>query len=333
MKQKEIQFQLDVYGPNKLILKNINFLTILFEKILNLVTIYILFIIIFYWYENYHFFICILVVSIVLLMITTYQKYLNQKKVVDFSLNKQDKITVYEGGDYPPRLIDYENLVPGQIIKVKEEDILPCDCLLLEGFCSVIESSLTGESSSIMKYKLPKNSSNFIYKENMKSYLFCGTKIENCFPKELKVLVIGTGFNTQRGNLIQSVLVPRKSNYNFYKENITFFIFTLSFFIIGLIVFIIFHYRNENNTGGGNLFENILDLLAMALPSALPLTLTLGTFYYQYSLINKQISCSGVYRLMAAGKINKMIFDKTGTLTEEDLELHGYISSVKKDNY
>ena len=333
MKQKEIQFQLDVYGPNKLILKNINFLTILFEKILNLVTIYILFIIIFYWYENYHFFICILVVSIVLLMITTYQKYLNQKKVVDFSLNKQDKITVYEGGDHPPRLIDYENLVPGQIIKVKEEDILPCDCLLLEGFCSVIESSLTGESSSIMKYKLPKNSSNFIYTENMKSYLFCGTKIENCFPKELKVLVIGTGFNTQRGNLIQSVLVPRKSNYNFYKENITFFIFTLSFFIIGLIVFIIFHYRNENNTGGGNLFENILDLLAMALPSALPLTLTLGTFYYQYSLINKQISCSGVYRLMAAGKINKIIFDKTGTLTEEDLELHGYISSVKKDNY
>ena len=36
---------------------------------------------------------------------------------------------------------------------------------------------------------------------------------------------------------------------------------------------------------------------------------------------------------MAAGKINKMIFDKTGTLTEEDLELHGYISSVKKGDY
>ena len=338
MKQKEIQFQLDVYGPNKLILKNINYFKILLEKLFSFVTIYILFIIIFYWYENYYFFICVLVLSIILLLITTYQKYLNQKKVVDFSLNKQDKITLYEGPSAPPRLIDYENLVPGQIIKVKEEDILPCDCLLLEGFCSVIESSLTGESSSIMKYKLPKNQSNFIYTENMKSYLFCGTKIENCFPKELKVLVIGTGFNTQRGNLIQSVLVPRKSNYNFYKENITFFIFTLSFFIIGTIVFIILHYRknnnNENNNnGGGNLFENILDLLAMALPSSLPLALTLGTFYYQYSLINKQISCSGVYRLMAAGKINKMIFDKTGTLTEEDLELHGYISSVKKGDY
>ena len=186
-----------------------------------------------------------------------------------------------------------------------------------------------------MKYKLPKNNSNFIYSENMKSYLFCGTKIENCFPKELKALVIGTGFNTQRGNLIQSVLVPRKSNYNFYKENITFFIFTFIFFLIGMIIFIVFHNRDDPTLpkGGGNLFENILDILAMAIPSSLPLTLTLGTFYYQYSLVSKQISCSGVYRLMAAGKINKIIFDKTGTLTEEDLELHGYISSIKKDGY
>jgi len=333
MKQKEIQFQLDIYGPNKLILKNINYLRILLEKITNFVTIYLLFIIIFYWYEQYKFFIVILVLSILLLVITTYQKYLNQKKVVDFSLNKQEKITVYEGPKNPPRLIDYENLVPGQIIKIKEQDILPCDCLLLEGFCSVIESSLTGESSSIMKYKLPKNNSKFIYSENMKSYLFCGTKIENCFPKELKALVIGTGFNTQRGNLIQSVLVPRKSNYNFYKENITFFIFTFSFFIIGMIIFIVLNNRDENEvgTGGGTLFENILDLLVMAIPSSLSLALTLGTYYYQYSLISKQISCSGVYRLMAAGKINKLIFDKTGTLTEEDLELHGYISSVKKE--
>ena len=107
-----------------------------------------------------------------------------------------------------------------------------------------------------MKYKLPKNNSKFIYSENMKSYLFCGTKIENCFPKELKALVIGTGFNTQRGNLIQSVLVPRKSNYNFYKENITFFIFTFSFFIIGMIIFIVLNNRDENEvgTGGGTLF-------------------------------------------------------------------------------
>ena len=333
LRQKEVKFQLDIYGHNKLVLKVINYLTIILEKLLSFVTIYILCVIVFFWYENYFFFIFILILSIILLITTTYQKYLNKKKVVDFSLNKQEKITLYEGPLKPTRLIEYENLVPGQIIKIKEEDVLPCDCLLLDGFCSCIESSLTGESSSIMKYKLPKNSAIFNYSENQKSFLFCGTKIENCFPNELKALVIGTGFNTQRGNLIQSVLFPRKSNYNFYKENMTFFIFTSLSFIAGMVVFIVFHNIRNNGESKSNLFENILDLLTVVVPPSLPLSLTLGTFYYQYSLINKRISCSGVYRLMAAGKINKLIFDKTGTLTEEDLELYGYISSIKKDGY
>ena len=86
-------------------------------------------------------------------------------------MNKQEKISVYEGPQKNVKLIDYEDLVPGQIIKLKEEDVLPCDCLLLSGFCSCIESSLTGESSSIMKYKLPKNSATFKYSENQKSFL------------------------------------------------------------------------------------------------------------------------------------------------------------------
>ena len=184
-----------------------------------------------------------------------------------------------------------------------------------------------------MKYKLQKNSATFNYSENQKSYLFCGTKIENCFPNELKALVISTGFNTQRGNLIQSVLFPRKSNYNYYKENITFFIITSLSFIAGMVVFIVFYnIRNDGETKS-NLFQNILDLLIVVVPPSLPLSLSLGSFFYQYTLMNKKISCSGVYRLMAAGKINKLIFDKTGTLTEEDLELYGYISSVKKDGF
>ena len=329
LEQDEIKFQLNIYGQNKLILKAINFFTIFAQKLISFVTIYILFVSIFWLYEDYYFSYVILCVAIILLFFSTYQKFRNKKKVVDFSLNKQEKIPVYESPQNV-NLINYEDLVPGQIIKLKEEDVLPCDCLLLSGFCSCIESSLTGESSSIMKYKLPKNSSMFKYSENQKSFLFCGTKIENCFPNELIALVIGTGFNTQRGNLIQSVLFPKKSNYNFYKENIAYFIFIFIFFIAGIITIIIFTNKNNNNYST-ILFKTILDLLTIALPPTLPLSLTLGTFYYQYSLLNKKVSCSGVYRLMASGKINKLIFDKTGTLTEEDLELYGYISSVKKD--
>jgi cation-transporting ATPase 13A3/4/5 len=329
--EDEIQFQLNIYGENKLVIESINFLIILGEKLFSFVTIYTLFVSIFWFYEKYYYCYIIFGLSFILLFFTTYQKYRNKKKVLDFSINKLEKINVYDGAKKSLKLINHEDLVPGQIIVLKENDVLPCDCLLLNGFCSCIESSLTGESASIMKYKLPKNSCNFKYSENQKSFLFCGTKIENCYPNELKALVIGTGFNTQRGNLIQSVLFPKKSNYNFYKENITYFIFIFIFFFIGIIIISILTAINDEDYSISVLFRAILDLLTIAIPPTLPLSLTIGSFYYHYSLLNKNVSCSGIYRLMASGKINKLIFDKTGTLTEEDVELYGYVSSIKKD--
>ena len=330
LKPDETKFQREIFGQNKLVLKVVNFFTILFGKLLSFVTLYFILAIIFWWLEKYYFSYVVMVLSIILLFITTYQKYLNKKKVVDFSLNKQEKIIVYESSIKKAKYVENENLVPGQVIILKEEDVLPCDCLLLDGFCSCIESSLTGESSSILKYKLPKNNAKFKYAENQKCFLFCGTKIENCFPHQLKALVIGTGFNTQRGNLIQSVLFPKKSNYNFYKENIAYFFLSLISFIMGTII-LLYYSKKYGNSSFITIFENIFDLLLISLPPALPLSLALGTFYYQYSLINRKISCSGVYRLMASGKINKIIFDKTGTLTEEDLDLYGYVSSTKKN--
>ena len=140
-------------------------------------TIYIVFVSIFWLTEDYYFAYVIFTLSIILLIFSTYQKFRNKKKVVDFSLNKQEKINVFEGPNKQDKLIDYEDLVPGQIIKLKEKDVLPCDCLLLNGFCSCIESSLTGESASIMKYKLPNNFTKFNYSESQKSFLFCYKKI------------------------------------------------------------------------------------------------------------------------------------------------------------
>jgi len=47
-----------------------------------------------------------------------------------------------------------EELVPGDIIRVPEGVVLPCDMILLEGSCVVDESVLTGESVPVMKASL-----------------------------------------------------------------------------------------------------------------------------------------------------------------------------------
>lgn len=48
-------------------------------------------------------------------------------------------------------IIDSQNLVPGDVIKVPERLVLPCDLVLLTGSAIVNESILTGESIPVMK--------------------------------------------------------------------------------------------------------------------------------------------------------------------------------------
>ena len=331
----EKEFQRSIYGQNKLTLKTLNFFTILISQFKNFFFIYPIAAIALWIYEQYLYYIVILVAFLIILFFTSYQKYLNKKSIIDFSLKKEKTITrVKDKGTEEE--ISYEELVPGEIIKIRENDILPCDCLLLEGFCSVIESTLTGESSSVMKYRLQNNDKLFNYNENAKSFLFSGTKIEKSSPLEFQCLVVGTGFNTQRGNLIQSVLFPKKSNFNFYRENLTFFIFITIVALIAIGVFSYLHIdynKNENHKTKktwDSLLIKILDVIFIVLPPTLPISLTVGTFYYQYSLNQRKIRCSDEYRLIAAGRVNKIILDKTGTLTKEDLELYGYRTTIKK---
>jgi len=44
-----------------------------------------------------------------------------------------------------------DNLVPGDVIKIPEGSVLPCDLILLTGSAIVNESILTGESIPVMK--------------------------------------------------------------------------------------------------------------------------------------------------------------------------------------
>ena len=98
-----------------------------------------------------------------------------------------------------------DNLVPGDILIIPENDfILPCDVLLMTGTCIVNESFLTGESNPVFKSHIPKNGDRYS-KKDQKYILYSGTKLLQS-KNEAVGLVIGVGFDTEKGKLIRSIL-------------------------------------------------------------------------------------------------------------------------------
>lgn len=68
-------------------------------------------------------------------------------------------------------------LVPGDIMEIAINTIVPCDLILLNGTAIANENMLTGESVPILKTSLPSNNNKYDYKsDDRQSTLLAGTK-------------------------------------------------------------------------------------------------------------------------------------------------------------
>lgn len=232
-------------------------------------------------------------------------------------------------------------LVPGDIIYLDQRKKVPCDCLILEGYCSVIESYLTGESNLILKSPLPQDNLIFSY-ENSKSIIFQGTEIIECesayFENDnnyIKCLVINTGFNTYWGSFLQNILFPKKMNFKFYRELKIFLnVMIISYLItIGTMInwfFKKFETKKINLSQEQIQIEKFsfaikcLDLITVIIPPSLHICMNVISIYFNEILKMKEITCLSEKRLNAAGKVNTIVLDKTGTLTSDGLEIYGF---------
>lgn len=67
-------------------------------------------------------------------------------------------------------------LLPGDLIEIPENSVMPCDIIILNGSCIMNECMLTGESIPVLKNSLPYNNLMFSPNEdNKSSVLLSGT--------------------------------------------------------------------------------------------------------------------------------------------------------------
>ena len=218
--------------------------------------------------------------------------------------------------------IHSDNLVPGDILIFPENDfILPCDVLLITGTCIVNESFLSGETSPVFKSHIPKNGDKFS-KNDQKYILYSGTKLLQS-KNEAVGLVIGVGFDTEKGKLIRSILFrdDKRELGRKNKERLKLIIYLLIIALVGILISI--RALIKLNIPMPKLIILCLELTTNLLPSAITISIAIGIYVSFIRLKNQGISCLDRNKIDVAGNVDTICFDKTGTLTEDHVESYG----------
>ena len=219
--------------------------------------------------------------------------------------------------------INSDELVPGDILILPENDfILPCDVLLMTGTCIMNESFLSGESNPVFKSHIPKNGDKFS-KQDQKYILYSGTKLLQS-KNEAIGLVIGVGFDTEKGKLIRNILFceDKRELARKNKERQKIIIYLLLICLIGMIIPLKKIFFNMNLTKK-EIVLLCLQLVTNLLPSAITISIAIGIYVSFIRLKNQEISCLDRNKIGIAGNVDTICFDKTGTLTEDHVETYG----------
>ncbi|SHJ44652.1 Ca2+-transporting ATPase [Clostridium cavendishii DSM 21758] len=221
------------------------------------------------------------------------------------------KVSVFRDGR--KQTIKSIELVPGDIIFLKEGERIPADCIVIEeANFSVDESSLTGESEVVYK----------VAQENLKEhtdywrrdYLYAGTLVSfgTCIAK-----VDAIGCETEYGRIGKAIAetkeeaTPLQKKVNSLVKNLAIAGFILCLLVIGFSYMYI-----------GDIIKSILSgiTLAMAIiPEEFPVVLTVFLSLGAFRLAKKNTLIRRIPAVETLGSTTVLCVDKTGTITQNSM--------------
>lgn len=222
-------------------------------------------------------------------------------------------------------------LAPGDIIEVPSHGCkILCDAVLIQGQAIMNESMLTGESIPITKTTCPDDA-DVVYndKEHSKHTLNCGTEvIQTRAPKgqSVRAVVLRTGYLTAKGGLVRSILYPPPVDFKFEQDSYKFVGFLALVACIGMVYTLV--QMVIAGEGFGDILLEVLDLITIVVPPALPAAMTIGILIAQKKLRQKEIFCISPRSINVAGSTDCVCFDKTGTITEDGMDMWGLVPTV-----
>ena len=244
-------------------------------------------------------------VIIVILLINTglgfFQEYRSEKAVEKLQkLVDKDILVIREGKQ---TIVPEKQLVPGDLVILREGDIVPADIRLYEvDDLTVNESQLSGESAPVTKET-----------NGAKALVYAGSVIER---GEAKGVVYATAGTTELGKIAHlSSSTKRVTQFEQSLSSFSSFLVKFTFLTL-VIVFILKLILIHDISNIGTLLLFIIALSIAVVPEAMPVIVTVTLSRGALNLAKRHVIVKTLSAVEDLGDITILCSDKTGTLTE-----------------
>ncbi|SCV02769.1 LAME_0H05072g1_1 [Lachancea meyersii CBS 8951] len=292
------------------------------------------------WVEG----VAIMIAVLVVILVGSANDYQKERQFARLNEKKTDReIVVLRGGE--EHLISIHDLLVGDVVTLQTGEVVPADCILIDGSCACDESALTGESDTIKKVGLETAFNKFkLLSENdagidiggrfkgervLDPMLISGSKLLSGLGK---AVVTSVGEHSINGRTLMALKVEPESTP--LQERLDGLANNISIYgsVAALILFIILFGRFLSYLPAGkklhdltpaqkgskfmNIFITAITVIVVAVPEGLPLAVTLALAF----ATTRMTKDGNLVRVLRAcetmGSATAVCSDKTGTLTE-----------------
>eukprot|EP00644_Phytophthora_capsici_P010737 jgi/Phyca11/526333/estExt2_fgenesh1_pm.C_PHYCAscaffold_90054 len=352
--EHEIEAQLDLYGKNEFSIPQPNFVDMFKQQLLEPLTVFQIFSVCLYMLDEYWQYSLFTLGMILMFEGVTVMSRLKNLQTLRGMGNKAREVYVYREKTW--KKLSSDLLVPGDVISVKREtdgdhdNMVPCDCLLLDGSAVLNEATLTGESVPQMKEAIGTKMSpeDLAEQLDMKSghkvhVLFGGTtvmqadtssegqpgttavkRIPHAPDEGCTAYVLRTGFSSSQGKLVRMIEFSsgKVTGSSWDAYGLAFLLLIFALLSSGYVL------RHGIAQKGKITFELLLRcvlIITSVIPAELPMQTAMAVNSALLNLVKLSIFCTEPFRISLAGKVDICLFDKTGTLTTDQLTAVGVV--------
>ena len=221
--------------------------------------------------------------------------------------------------------IPFDELVPGDVIRLSAGDMVPADARIITARdLFVIESALTGESEAIEKTAatvVEGADSSALPLSACKNIVFTGTSVQN---GTAMALVVATGSDTYLGGIAK--MLNGRGEKSAFDRGVS----SVSMLLIRLMLVMAPAVFAINAATKGNVIDALLFATSVAVgitPQMLPVIVTTSLSQGAKDLARRQVIVKELPAIQNLGAMDVLCCDKTGTITEDRIVLERYLNT------